>query len=318
MPNCRIIFHRRAGPGMLDLPGTGFAAEKLRPLIAGKMSNGSALHIIHDRVPSLPLNQTIRKDFEAMIRRPAVLRIFKKSDREWREQAKRDFAGANRGKSGDHLRMGRSPEEHLILQANMRSPNTVINHLGHYPIEAAIENTLYNALLSRADRRRMASMGDAVELVLQAHEALASCALLRDFEMIKQVAMLGQDAVVFRGLHHVYLADLDEYDIPIVVGGGPVESRRVMNFADYVRSQGVTIEYDAEPLTWTFAEESVSLLCSGKELRQEIHRKLALLQIIFSSHLRDDGLPSQPEERIKAAYGIALGDFERVEAEVLG
>lgn len=312
MPNCRIIFHRHSGLGGLDLLPSGFAAAKLRPLLEKKMTNGSALRLIHDRVPGMPISKELTANFEKMVGNRAILRTWKKFDREWRQWTKANLHRADQGLESKSLSRSHSPDAALILDTNARSPGRIVNLLGHFPFEAAVENTEFLVMLSRSMERATAQdLGKAVEHMVDANEAYASCSLLRDFELMCQIASMDLDVVVFRNLGHLYLASLDRYDIPIAV-----DRFKVVNFAEFVREKGISIEADVEAARPSFAEESIGLLCSGEDFARETHERLALLQILLMGVINLPDMPKDVEERFACASELAIQAYDIVKGQM--
>lgn len=306
MPNCRIIIHRHSGLGGLSLPPSAFAAKKLAPILEGKA--GEPINLIHDRIPGMPMSEKLIADFEKMIGMRAILRTWKKFDRDWRGWTKRNLRKADDGVESEALMMSHSPDARLILETNRETPGRIVNLPGHYPFEAAVENTEFLVMMSRAlAKAQNNEMAAAATLMRKANEAHASCNLLRDFELVLQISQMGKDVVVFRDLSHSYLAALDQYEIPVAV-----DRMRVMNFADFVRMKGITIEADAEPAQMSFSEESINLFCSGTEFSQGVHGRLALLQILLMGIIKLPDMPPGAEDKVRSAHSLALQTLQMI------
>ncbi len=311
MPTCTVILHRHSGLSRVCRPSE-FAAQALKPMLEGKMTNGNALHILHDRIPCHPMNDEIKKDFEAMLKNRKLIRVWKKFDREWKEDAKRALKKADQGEDSAMLTRDFCPDAKLILETNKQRPGTIINHVGFYPFEAAIEYTRCS-IHTKLSRER-ASLGDlkgSTEHLMEAHNALASCNLLRDIDLIRQIKLLGLNVVVFRDMHHTYLADLERFDIPIVEGRFSIK-----NFHEIVAESGITIKIIHEEVPPTYGETAVNVLCSGG-IDNEMHRELALKEMIFVSFMQKYGGWNDIDQWA-AAYSVTERDYEQLRQEVFG
>lgn len=312
MPTCRVILHRHSEVHGVRYEPSDFVARKLVPMLEARV-NGSAVHVIHDRVPCHPLDDDLIRDFEKALKVRKIIRHWSSFDRQWRETAKRGISSADEGRESVHITKGLSPETMLILSLNEERSGTIRNHLGFYPLEAAIENTRYRIHLELS--RQMAGsgrLGESVSHMMAADDAMASCNLLRDIDIARQVALLGTDALVLRDLGHSYLARLDELEIPIAI-----DSHTVLNMADVFRKHGVHLEVIAEPVEPTFMEQAISGLCSG-ELDEESHRQLALLHILFRTRLSRDDLPEDREEMISIGRRDALFNLGHIYRDIFG
>lgn len=312
MPNCTIILHRHSGVERVGKKPTSFVADRLRPMIEGKMTNGSVLHVIHDRVPCHPLSPELMDQFEEAAKSRKVRRVWTKYDREWREGAKKAFAKADEGEESIMLTRALCPDAALILETNMRKRRAIVNHVGFYPLEAAIEYTLCRIEQQRS--RQCAGKQDlkgAVEHLMRAHEALASCNLLRDMDLFRQIKHLGVDVVVLRSMNHVYLGDLADHSIPIVP-----DSHSVMEFHEYVERNGVKIIPVAEETPLSFGEQAMNTICSGG-IDHDVHKRLALQEMMFLSFLtKCDGWDDP--EMWKAGYLITERDYDNIRRQIYG
>jgi hypothetical protein len=231
MPNCTIIFRRDSGSGRNGPTLSKFAANKLVPLLEGRMSNGSSLHVIHDRIPARPIEDKMKRHFDELIKDRRFMRDWKNADRDWREGAKRQFSAADSGSDSMILNRATSPEATVILEANKENPGMVRNHLGFYTMEAAIEKTRYILHLEFAEEKaRGGDIPGAVNHLMEAQNALAECNLLRDLELMNQIQYLSGDVVLFRGLNGLYLTYLEGKDMPVVL-----DRSTVVDFAEIVR-----------------------------------------------------------------------------------
>lgn len=312
MPNCTIILHRHSGLERIGARPTTFVADRLGPMLEGRMTNGNALHVIHDRIPSHPLDKNTMENFEAASRSRKARRIWGEYDKKWREGAKKALSRADDGEDCEMLTRAFCPDAALILDRNRERPGTIINHLGFYPIEAAIEYTLYRIELTRSNQcAGRQELRASVEHRMLAHEALASSNLLRDMELMRQVRHLDLDVVVLRSMNHVYLGDLEAHSIPIAP-----DRFIVMEFHEFVAQQGVHITAVAEELPLTYGEQAVNILCSGG-IDKVQHRELALKELMLTAFLvKRDGWGDP--EMWEAGYLATERDYEDLRSRVYG
>ncbi|MBD3210749.1 hypothetical protein GF318_05190 [Candidatus Micrarchaeota archaeon] len=311
MPNCTFLFYRHSHVDMVREKPTGFAAKRLKPLIERSV-NGSPLHVVHDRVPSIPLFDGVAESFENLLKIRKFVRDMKGFERDWRNRTKGELSAADRGEETPFLDHRMFPEFLAILEANRKRPGSVVNHLGFYPFEAAVEKTRSKIHISRAmEMMRFGDLNGGVRQIMESQWAMASCSLLRDAELMKQIPRLGENAVVMRGLSHTYLLELDRYSIPIVDGLG-----KVVEFRDIVERKGIAIDGEVEGLKTSFREEAVRKLCSA-DIEMDEHQRLALLEILYVRHLNPETAWDSQESR-DSAFSLALRDVDCVNEKPYG
>jgi len=310
MTKCTVIIHRHSGVQGLKFKPSHFAANRLKPLIEKKMAVDGRLHVIHDRIHSIKVDGLTSK-FEEALGKAKNMREWKKIEKAWMREAKQMISSADRGEESVHLNCGLYPEAALIIGANRQRARTVVNHLNFYPFDSVVEYTRHKIHLSKAQKNLNAEeLTGALDHTIQSNNALASSNLLKDVELLKQIEFLGEDVVVLRGLGHVYLAELEQCDTPIVTTGA------TLDFHELLRRKGIELEVIVEPVQATFTEEIISLLCGGG-VDAETHRRFAILQVMFDEKMSSGELPEEQEDRIATAHAITLRKFNEMYAEAL-
>lgn len=311
MPDCTIILHRHSGLSRLCRP-TSFAADQIKPMLEGRMTNGNALHILHDRIPSHPMNAELKDNFEENIKTKRVIRIWKELDRRWKEGAKKAISKADKGEDNILLTRDFCPDAELILETNRERPGTIRNHLSFYPFEAAVEFTRYKIQLELSkERARMQDLRGSVEHLMEAHNAMASCNVLRDAELPNQIKRLGVDVVVLRPLTHSYLAGIEEFDLPIAV-----DRFTVKGLAELFSDAGIELSFMEEEVPPTYGETAIKAICSGG-IDRELHKELTLKDIAF--HTVMGKLDGWDDLGMWAAgYAIVEKDYESIRQHVFG
>ena len=284
MASCTIIFSRQSGIGLTDAKATGFVAETLRPMLEERA--GKRVHVIHDVTATLPMSDDLVKHFEALVGKSRFIRDLKQIDKEWRLDAKSSIARLDSGEACPML--SDLPETSVIMEANLRNPDSVRNHLAFYPFDSVIEAGRFriNMKLAR-EKVKAGKVEEAVDNLVEAHNALAARNLHSDIELMKQIRMIGGDVIVLRNLSHAYLVNIDRYDIAVADG------LHVISFAELVRKNGISLYPVMETMDLTFAEKAVTTLCSGG-IDKDKHRKQAVLEILFSRHMEANGLWDRP------------------------
>jgi hypothetical protein len=237
------------------------------------------------------------RNFEKLLKINKFVRDIKTYDKQWRLDAKSELGKMDRGDPSEIF--SDFPESQTIISANRKNPQSVVNHLGFYPPDSVIEATRFKiAMLQAEEMAKLDKLEDAVEHVMLAHEAMAACNLHADMELVKQINMLGGDVIVLRGMNHVYLVNLDRYDIPVVDGS------KVVNFSDMLARNGISIYPKVEETPLTFGERAInSIICSGG-MDKDKHRELTLLEIFFANHMTTKEIWNTPggiDQGLKAA-----------------
>jgi hypothetical protein len=313
MPNCTFLFHRHSGIDRDKVIPSTFVAEKLKPLIEGRMTNGHALHIVHDRIHDIPLNDEMRRGFDGVAKNEGTLVQWEAYNKRWLKSAKKALAKANHGINNKQLSRDLSPDAALILDTNWARRDTIMNYVGFPTPEAAIEYTIFKIHMDLS--RRKARLGDfigSVEQLMEAQNALACCNLLRDVSLIDNIGRMGIDVVVLRNLNHLYLANLEDCDIPVTTH----KNIPFVNFSDFVETKGVNIIPIPEEVLLSFGEKTVNYLCSGG-IDKEKHRKLALKEIMLSVFLDQNDCYNKPEMWQEMIARVD-SDYEELRAEIYG
>jgi hypothetical protein len=304
MTNCTVIFSRHCGLGNHGAKPTRFVAEALEPLLEERA--GKRIHVIHELVPTIPQTPDLVKNFEKLLGVNRFMRDLKQFDKGWRLDVKTSLSKMDLGRECDLVSM--FPEARVIIDANRKTPSSVVNHLAFYPLDSVVEASRFkiNMLLAK-EKAGKDKLEEAVGHVMEAQEALAASNLHADIELMKQLSMIGEEAVVLRSMNHAYLVNLDRYDIPVVEG--PI----VLGFADLVRKRGIGIYPKVEETPLTFGERAINTICSGG-IDKERHRELTLLEIFFASHMATEGLWDSPDgidQGLRAAAGQYDQSFNR-------
>jgi hypothetical protein len=262
--------------GLHAVKRTAFAAKMLAPMVEASLASGKPLHVIHDKVPTLPLEDGILENFEAIVASRRFMMDLNQQDRGWRFGMKGRLASVQEEDD--------APEMALIREANRNHPGAIISHLGFYPMEAAIE--LSRARVNNIAAIKLACRNDykgAIRHIMLANDAFANAVLLRDMELPRQVSKIGSDAVVFRSMAHVYLAQLDKSDIPICVDG------RAITLAQLYERHSISLEGEIEDTELIFDEIAINKLCLGHTDAEE-HKALAFMQTLFLGYMANNGL----------------------------
>ncbi len=293
MPNCTMIFHRHAEVHNRRITPSGFVAEKLAPLVEEAKSSGSILRVIHDRVPTLSVTPELMSNFERYATFPGIRKKWRKLEKRWHRRVRANFLSADQGRQSEDFEPGLGPEFALILEANRRSPRTVVNYLGAYPFEAVIERIRYDVYESRAKEYSHHQYGlrEAVKSLIASQQAMASSMLLRAEQVMEKVRSVPSDVVLLEGYEHLYLEQL-------------------------FLERGLEVTVEIEPGVITFGQQALNSLANGG-LGTEEHRRLALLHMMLIGYMNSNDLWDAPDEW-DAAYHKVLQDYEELSREVFG
>jgi len=282
MPKATFLFSRHCGAGTYTTPPSAFIRDRLEPMIERASSDGKPLHVIHDMVPTLGLPLSILRDFDSLETNRKFRREVAQTEKRWRLMAKARLERANNGNgSSDDLHF---PEGRLILDTNKLKPRTVINHLGFFTSEVVMELACAKSHSIRSlDMLSESRIEEAIDHMVRSIDALASAVLLRDTELVKQLAYLGCDCVVLRNLHHLYLSEIANYSIHVVFEGKPIQMHELFD------SHGIELDGEIDGVDLTFSEAAVNRICIGITDRG-FQRRDALLDIIFIGIMRTEDL----------------------------
>ena len=322
MPTCTVIMHRHSRIGPLKCDKSSFVADKLKPLIESRMTDGKPTHIIHDLAPSFTLSKQIKLSFESKLRNPKFRKVLERFNAKWLNDTRAALEKADEGKPSKIFSPKFGPEFELILKLNASNPGSVINHTTPVPLEALIELTRFRLEMLEGAKWAKGNTKRAVGHIVESQGALSCCNLIRDVEAIAQIGKLGEDAILLRGLGHRYLKYLGQTSVPVVPEGYGIEAkpedRRVFDFADFAEMKDVRIESETEPVMVSPYEESVSVMCGGNLDVFDLDAN-ALLHMMFIGAVRMNADKAfDQEELFRAAYIVAKQDLPKFQREILG
>ncbi len=292
MPTCHLILSRHLGAGLHKAKSKPFALEALRPIVESHLASGKPLHIIHDAMyvdlpPQdeghysnfvlLPQQDRLTR-FEAKLSEQRFMSGIERKVREFRVMMTAQLENPQDTDYDD------APEMQFIMETKRSHPGAIINHLGFYSSEASLE--MSRALLSgimAMDLEAKKDHSGAVKHILLSNDAVASAALLRDTDLVRQISKIGSDVVVFRNLSHAYLTDIENRDFPIVANG------KITTMAKLYETHSIDIDAEMEAADLTFSELAVNKLCLGLIDAPE-QMTLAFMQLFFLGYMAEHDL----------------------------
>ena len=226
-PRAIAIFNRHSGPVDSRTKPTDFVARIMTPLIEGALKDGCKIHMIHDHISHPRGIEDFGVRLEEEMKVPKVMREWKTIERNWRMGAKTALEALDSGRLDTAPGQTILPEIELIGDTNTSRPGSVMNHLNFHDIEAVKEFASYAVLrhlmarngedprlYKELAKRFLDDQSDGMDqlnvslwLIKMQIDALASCTILRDMELVKQARMIREkhpsDLIVMpRGMTH--------------------------------------------------------------------------------------------------------------------
>lgn len=294
---CILVFARHGGWKPTDPKPTAFTADRLRPLVEETLRSNSRMHVIHERMATFPMSDMMVENFETVLETSRIVSVLKAEFREQRIAATAQFRSADLGVESDEVNEAHNPVDSVILKINYMRHGTIVNHLNFYTFEAIIENT--RTLVHGARAKAAIKRGEhrcSVEQLMKSDRAAATALVIRDTELARQALKLirsnpGETILIPRGSNHAYMTRLFE-------------------------ELGIAVEVEFERRVPNFSEEALVMLL-GQGLPEEEHRRLALLQVLFTSHLAKMGDAGDWNNRAEARR-LAFENYEAFREQVFG